>query len=439
MTNGISKARPTRLWRSARIAWVAITTLTLALLLAGTPGRYAELIITADRRSLLSLGISANFYAAYLIGLSYLIVFTHNVIAAIIYHRRPDEWIALFVAFALVTNGAIIPLAFLPAPIFLNPTLWKFLIDIITWIGLFTSVTLLYLFPDDKFSPSWTRWLAVLWGIVIFFALYFPNSAISLEGWPRWVQLPLLLAFSISGVYAQMHRYENISTPTQRQQTKWALIGLIAAVFGPLVYFLASNALSPANAPAISNLLYQRVGATYFSFSVFNRLIVTTFVTAYLLLLPVSFAIAILRYRLWDIDFLIRRTLAYSALTVTLAVIYLVTVVLLQDIFDALTGETQPAIVTVLSTLAIGALFTPLRHRIQKSIDQRFYRQKYDAEKTLLAFSNSLREEVDLDTLSNRLLVVIETTMHPEHVLLWLKPSQDGQAIDKIAPQNDQL
>lgn len=439
MSTGKINPQHAWLWHAARAAWVAITGLTLALLVAGTPGRFAQLINTVDRRSLVSLGISANFYAAYLIGLSYVLVFSHNAIAAIIFHRRRDEWIALFVAFSLVTNGALIPLSLLPAAVFLPSGLWRLAIDIVTWVGLFTSVTLLYLFPDDRLSPRWTGWLAALWGLITFTALLIPRSSISLVAWPRWAQMPVLLAFSISGVYAQMHRYENISTPTQRQQTKWALIGLLAAVFGPMVFFLTSPALSPSTAPVVSNLLYQRLGASYFSFSLFGRMLAASFITVYMLLLPLSFAIAILRYRLWDIDFLIRRTLAYSALTVTLAIIYLASVVLLQDLFNALTGETQPAIVTVISTLAIGALFTPLRHRIQKSIDQRFYRQKYDAEKTLMAFSSSLRDEVDLDTLSNRLITVVETTMHPEHVLLWIKPSRDVQAIDKMAPQTDQL
>src|SRR3990172_4456249 len=148
--------------------------------------------------------------------------------------------------------------------------------------------------------------------------------------------------------------------------------------------------------------------------------------TAYLMLFPLTFAIAILRYRLWDIDILIRRTIAYTALTATLILIYFFTVLVLQRVFISITGESRSGTVTIVSTLSIAALFNPLRRRIQNSIDRRFYRQKYDAEKTLAAFSASLRDEVDLDALCDRLMAVVDNTLQPEHTLLWLKPADSS-------------
>ena len=135
----------------------------------------------------------------------------------------------------------------------------------------------------------------------------------------------------------------------------------------------------------------------------------------------IGFAIAILRYRLFDIDIIIRRTLVYSVLTALLALVYLGSVLVLQAVFGALLGNSQNSLVAVLSTLAIAALFVPLRSRVQAVIDQRFFRRKYDAARTLSVFSARLRDEVDLDRLSGHLAAVASETMEPAHISLWLK------------------
>ena len=139
--------------------------------------------------------------------------------------------------------------------------------------------------------------------------------------------------------------------------------------------------------------------------------------------------IAIFRYRLYEIDILINRTLVYGLLTLTLALIYLGGVATTQAIFRAITGqEQQPQLAIVVSTLVIAALFNPLRRRIQAFIDRRFYRRKYDAAKTLEAFSAKLREETDLDALSDDLVEVVRETMQPSHVSLWLRPDTASRA-----------
>jgi hypothetical protein len=145
-------------------------------------------------------------------------------------------------------------------------------------------------------------------------------------------------------------------------------------------------------------------------------------------LIPLSIGIALLRYRLWDIDILINRTLVYGSLTALLALLYFGLVIGLQSLVRLFTGQvSQSPVVIVASTLALFALFQPLRRRLQKIIDRRFYRIKYDAAKTLVAFSATLRDEVDLSRLSEDLVAVVQETMQPAHISLWLRPTAQNR------------
>lgn len=406
---------------AARGLWLVMIGVVLALTLAGAPGRQAFLREAADTRALGPLGLTPETYAQYLTGLSLASVFAHLATATFIFWRRSSHGMCWLVAFTLVVTGAIVPLAlFYPAGAALAPGV-RLLVNIVISLGLVLSVVLLYVFPDGHFHPAWTRWMGVLWAAVALGAIFFPRQPWSVPSLPPAVQLLVLAAFAGTGIYAQVHRYLNISSPIQRQQAKWAGLGLVAAVVGPFAYFVPFVILPTLKGPEVPTLLFRRMGGGFFALSTASELVFQSLFTLSLVLFPLLFAIAILRYRLWDIDLLINRALVYGTLTALLTLAFLGSVVLLQAGFMVLTGQAQSTLVTVLSTLLMAAVATPLRRRVQTVIDRRFYRRRYDAARTLMAFSAVVRDEVDLDHLSTRLLSVVDETLEPEQAWLWLR------------------
>jgi hypothetical protein len=233
---------------------------------------------------------------------------------------------------------------------------------------------------------------------------------------------PLDLFVSVTvfciGVGSQIYRYRHVSGRVERQQTRWVVFGMASAALGGLAF-----------------LLPFRISPTLSTFASPYAFAFEAAVSGFLLLIPLSIGIAILRYHLWHIDIIINRTLVYGALTALLAAVYLGGVAAVQAIFRALTGQQeQTQLAIVISTLVIAALFTPLRRRIQGFIDRRFYRRKYDARKTLEAFSAKMRDETDLEAVSDDLVGVVRETMQPTHVSLWLRPEPGAKGERKVQP-----
>ncbi|GAG15493.1 unnamed protein product, partial [marine sediment metagenome] len=233
------------------------------------------------------------------------------------------------------------------------------------------SIALFTLFPDGHFVPSRTRWLVPVSLLVIPSTYYFGNTfQISLQNILVWIGTFLFILILGAALYAQIYRYRHVSTSLERQQTKWVVYGIALWLLLMLLssipyYYLLSfppGSPSPWWVPFTSWVWFLS-----------------------LTILPISLTIAVMRYRLYDIDILINRGLVYGTLTVVLAVVYFGSIVILQSLFRTLTGQQTP-IVIVISTLTIAALFQPLRHRSQELVDRRFYRRKYNTEKTLEAF-----------------------------------------------------
>ena len=235
------------------------------------------------------------------------------------------------------------------------------------------SYSFFYLFPSGPVVPRWTRWLAgVLIAVTVPTAL-FPASPLNIERWPTLAYVLFLLGWLLAGVCAQVYRYLRVSSPTQRQQTKWVFFGYTAAL-GDYLGWISFYAILPLVRPG-SRLVADMIGATVTS--------------GLMLIIPLSFGVAILRYRLYDIDVLINRTLVYGSLTAMLAVVYFGGVATTQALFRFLTGqEEQPQLAIVVSTLLIAAMFTPLRRRIQGFIRQALLQKEVRRQKDARSLLN---------------------------------------------------
>jgi hypothetical protein len=261
-------------------------------------------------------------------------------------------------------------------------------------------VYLLFTFPTGQFTP---RWMAAVAPVAVLLLFLAGGSLL-----PEPLNVAVLLLVLVVGLAYQFYRYRRVSTPAQRQQTKWVVAGLAGFVANAVIWYVLVD-------PAL-----RRGASGVGALAVFGPL-----VALLALSLPIALGISILRYRLWDIDVIIRRTLIYSALTATLALVYLVCVLALQSLLRLLTGEAQNQLVTVISTLAIAALFVPVRAYVQRAIDRRFFRGKYDAARTLSDFSAAARDEVELNRLTDDLVKVVDQTMQPAQITLWLRPGAD--------------
>ena len=223
-----------------------------------------------------------------------------------------------------------------------------------------------------------------------------------------WALFMVSSVLSATSMVVRLRRAEGV----ERQQLKW---------FASAAALVAVAIVATFAAYAFTAIVYMTDAPTPYLEAV------QLLLTASLIGLPIAVGVAILRYRLYDIDLLINRTLVYGALTAILALVYLGGVVGLQGAFRALTGQGS-TLAVVASTLAIAALFNPLRRRVQEFVDRRFYRRKYDARKTLEAFSAKLRDETDLEALNADLVGVVRETMQPAYISLWLRPDTDSKS-----------
>ncbi len=399
--------------RAGQGTWIVLALALLVIFVANLPAffQYAKTVCTlpdagncpteqltpAYVQVLEQLHLSVTAAGGFLAALCVAVSVLFWLVGLLIFWRKSQEWIGLLVSLLLVLFGSSGFLGFnLPAQ---SPPLFQALAQIISY-GLMWPAMLVFFFtfPTGRFTPRWT-WAAFVPFFVVTMLSSLPVTA------PLVPAVAAILT-SLLPIGVQIYRYVQVYGAVEQQQTKWFVFGL-SVVFLLVIIQGIFQALAPDSSAAHAG--YQLFNGPFW-------LLLWTIV-----LLSVS--IPILRYRLWDIDVIINHTLVYASLTVLLAALYVGLILAFSALVHAVTGSiSEQPLVVVGSTLVIATLFHPLRHRIQQLIDRRFYRRKYDAAKVVAAFSATLRTEVDVDTLREHLIAVVQETMQPSHVSLWVRP-----------------
>jgi hypothetical protein len=388
----------------ARLAWIVVALATFGIVLASWPPYIRVLLTVCDSCEITSTyaetlqanGLSVLQWAIFAITSKVIVFISWMGMGTLIFLLKSNDRRALLLSALLIITGA----SFTGTIGYLYKYLPAWVGAIINTATFPSFLALIYLFPNGEFKPRWLVWLFGIASISLI-----PTQFGNLR-FPIFYNMVFPLAFVVGSlVVVPVYRYRRVMTFAERQQTKWVVFGIVLAMVG--IATTATLVMTSPGACDTRNLYCDVVQNIGYNFSP--------------LLIPVFIGIGILRSRLWDINVVVRRTLQYSLITGLLALTYFAGVTLFQGILTPLTGQTNSTLVTIITTLGIVVLFNPLRIRIQDAIDRRFYRKKYDAQQVLARFMLTARNETDLDLLTDRLAQVVQETMEPQQVNVWLR------------------
>ncbi len=363
-------------------------------------------LTSADVAHLQADGLSIEQWVVYSIAYRLVVALVFWSVGLLIFVRKRDG-AALTISLFLMLIGSIGGFTGFLGARFPEYTLLLNLTEYPAWVSF---ALFFFTFPNGRVVPR-AGWAVIgLWSLLFLFDILFPlidkqsafYNALSAIAWT---------GMFVGGAASVVYRYRSASTQTERRQIKW----VVSAVVVSVALILGLLLLPPFPSWTTDQATYSSMVLTL---NVITNLAFT--------LIPLAIGVAVFRYRLYDIDLIIRRTLIYGVLTALLALFYFGSVTLLQRMLSILTGP-QPDLAIVVSTLAIAALSIPLRNRIQRLIDRRLYRRKYDAQKVLATFGEKARDEVDLQKLSDELLSVVQETMQPASASVWLKNTGEAR------------
>ncbi len=405
------------LFYGLRLAWVLIALLVVAIMIqAGRAAYIAYSLPTADL-PLRQLGVATPLAAGLTILLDILAGTASLGLSLLLFvrllnRRKKREPMALFTAYMLLTFSPVLnnTVSYLPAG-----GAWDTLTSLVGFLGAILFVLFMLIFPDGRYVPRGAVWLPRLF--LAWFATWFFLPQLSPVSLSDTTIGLIVIAWMVSALGIQVYRYSRVSSPVERQQIKWVAYSLLA-----LLSFETLTSLIGFRYPDWQPFAANPAG----------ELVLQVLSNLIWLIFPAALVIAILRYRLWEIDKLINQTLVYTSLTLILLGVYFAGVIVLQGVFVSLSGQTS-GLAAVLSTLAVAGLFAPLRSRLQAAINRRFYRSRYDAERILTEFSEAARSEVELNRLGQRLAQVVDQTLQPEYVSLWLVGSGPRSPQDQAA------
>jgi signal transduction histidine kinase len=383
----------------ADVAWIVAALLSLAIIVAGIPVRIASLEVVPSEAARIaqqlrpweatlfqqsSLGV--HFYAVYTTTLEATSALAWLIVAAVLFWRRSASRMALFVALVLVLFSMAMN-GFPDALAQENPA-WSVVLRSMNALGMLFLTLFFYVFPDGRFAPRWTRWLALI--AVPAYALLYLLPAPSLDPKTSWLGALVLVLLNGIGVGAQVYRYRHLSGPVERLQVKWVVAGMAALVLG-LVAVILISLVAATSLRADPHIYVASYIIGYTGFSVFK------------LAIPLALAVAVLRYRLWNIDIIINRTLVYGALTASVIGLY----VLVVGELTALLQVRGSFLISLLAAGLVAVLFQPLRERLQRGVNHLMYGERDEPYKVLSRLGQRLEATLAPDT---ALLTIVQTT-----------------------------
>jgi signal transduction histidine kinase len=401
----------------ARATWIVVAVVTLSLFAAGIPSEFAMFhtvcqpacntgqLSQAGLQALQDLGLSLDFYATYFVGRDVILAVVYVTVAAVIFLRKPDDRMVLFVSFALLTFGtATFP--FTISALVMEHSAWWWPWAFLNFLGVASFVLFLYLFPDGRFVPRWTRWVALVYIAWQVPRYWFPIlSSGDLSSWIVWLQAAVWAVGLGTIVYSQVYRYRRVSNAAQRQQIKWVVLGISAAI----LTYIGINVTLTIFAPAPTS-----------PGKLATILLGHALIYAAMLLTPLSIGVAILRYRLWDVDLIINRTLVYGALTAGVVLLYMLVVGGLGTLLQV-RGN---LIISLLATGLAAVLFQPLRNRLQRGANHLMYGERDEPYKVLSRLGERLESTLSPDGVLPTVCTTVKEALKLPYVAIELE--RDG-------------